>query len=150
MWSTTFVLKAIFDKINQFVFHVMYELYSMNINQINFAWQPFNTDTPNRKFNQNVFICLRDNANEQAGSPIYAFTMSKKCRSENPPYKSQCFNIHFSLLSLQKEGEAYEITVLSVCMFPTNNFWTSWQGFIKFSTEVMPLKVTSKPYYLIP
>jgi hypothetical protein len=44
---------------------------------------------------------------------------------------------------LKKESEAYEIISLSVCLrVPPNNFS------IKFSREVMPLKVTSTPYFL--
>jgi hypothetical protein len=34
---------------------------------------------------------------------------------------------HFHPTLLKKEHEAYEITKLSVCLSPTNNFWTSWR-----------------------
>jgi hypothetical protein len=43
---------------------------------------------------------------------------------------------------------SFESTILSVCpsvCVPPNNFWTSWQIFMKFGREVIPLKVTSTP-----
>jgi hypothetical protein len=58
----------------------------------------------------------------------------------------------FSLLSLKRKVRLMKSPVcLSVCVclsVPPNKFWTSW--FMKFSREVMPLKVTSTPYFLIP
>jgi hypothetical protein len=33
---------------------------------------------------------------------------------------------------------------------PTNNFWTDRWSYMKFGRQVMPLKVTSTPHFLIP
>jgi hypothetical protein len=36
-----------------------------------------------------------------------------------------------------------------VCVFPANNFWTDRCIFMKFGRQVMPLKMTSMPHFLI-
>jgi hypothetical protein len=60
-----------------------------------------------------------------------------------------------SLLSLKRKVRFMRSPVClsvcpSVCVSPPNNFWTNWYIFVKFSRKVMSLKVTSKPYFLIP
>jgi hypothetical protein len=36
-----------------------------------------------------------------------------------------------------------------ICVSPANNFWTDWWIFMTFGRQVMPLKVTSTPHFLI-
>jgi hypothetical protein len=68
-------------------------------------------------------------------------------------YAVLCNSVQYHVfLTLFKEGEGYEITVLclSVRLCPSSYSWTSYWIFIKFGREVIPLTVITKPYTLIP
>jgi hypothetical protein len=95
---------------------------------------------------QFVQDCRPGVPNLQPSSLYYVVRLSNyaRCAAQNVQF--------FSLLSLKWKVKFFRYPVcLSVCVPPPpNNFWTNWYIFIKFSREVMPLKVTSTPYFLIP
>jgi hypothetical protein len=62
---------------------------------------------------------------------------------ETPPVIKIYISPVFSLLSVKNERGAYDITMLPVCL-PLITF-DHLVDFMKFSREVMPLKVTSTP-----